>query len=633
MKIQKKLFQKALFPFIGIGAFLWLLIRVLPKPSRASYPCMRVAAPLASTFIIWLFGLGTSVLFFKRTRAFLRQSKYFSAIACLVAGAISGGIFFSMPHSATFAEIKANAPLGEAKGANPGRVVWIHDSTVSNWKGLGDGHWWEDSHTSQTIVDRMLSHSLRSLSGKSDDSSAWDTLFRYFNQAHGRGGAGYKPGEKIAVKINLTFCNFYPAFCCVDSMTYGLNKKLDYMNTSPQAVRGLLRQLVYVVGMKQSDISIGDPVAYYAKEFYDSCHKEFPDVHYIDHAGRLGRTKAVFSDIPMNWSCRPANVKQDYVPLHYAEATYLINLANMKSHLGAGITLCAKNHYGSFIRLPIDTNLGYYNLHQSLAFITPAAASYRAQVDIMGHAHLGGKTLLYLIDGLYEGNHNNDTVPHTWNVSPFNGGWTSSLFASQDPVAIESVLFDLFQFDQDTYKYHTIAGAQDYLVEAAQAGNPPSGTFYDPDHASNTQRLRSLGVFEHWNNPVDRKYSRNLSTGSGIELVFIDEAANHIRSVSPILSNGTAYSLRTLQRSALVELSIPKSGLVKLTLFDCCGRLAGSILNEYLAAGTYQVNMFPGAKRDKARSSGFYFINLLCKETGSSRPVYISSKMVSMRSL
>ena len=32
-----------------------------------------------------------------------------------------------------------------------------------------------------------------------------------------------------------------------------------------------------------------------------------------------------------------------------------------------------------------------------------------------------------------------------------------------------------------------------------------------------------LGVHEHWNNPVDKQYSRNLGTGNGIELVSIPE--------------------------------------------------------------------------------------------------------------
>ena len=62
-------------------------------------------------------------------------------------------------------------------------------------------------------------------------------------------------------------------------------------------------------------------------------------------------------------------------------------------------------------------------------------------------------------------------------------------------------------------------GAEDYLHEAALADNPPSGTFYDP--GKTRTRLASLGVHEHWNNPTDKQYSRNLGTGAGIELVSL----------------------------------------------------------------------------------------------------------------
>src|SRR6516164_6451570 len=42
--------------FSGMGLFsvFWFLIRVIPKPSRALYPCQRVAFPIASSFVIWL---------------------------------------------------------------------------------------------------------------------------------------------------------------------------------------------------------------------------------------------------------------------------------------------------------------------------------------------------------------------------------------------------------------------------------------------------------------------------------------------------------------------------------------------------------------------------------------------------
>jgi hypothetical protein len=38
-----------------------------------------------------------------------------------------------------------------------------------------------------------------------------------------------------------------------------------------------------------------------------------------------------------------------------------------------------------------------------------------------------------------------------------------------------------------------------------------------------------LGTHEHWNNPTDKQYSRNLGTGKGIELVSIPE--NLVKSV------------------------------------------------------------------------------------------------------
>jgi hypothetical protein len=66
------------------------------------------------------------------------------------------------------------------------------------------------------------------------------------------------------------------------------------------------------------------------------------------------------------------------------------------------------------------------------------------------------------------------------------------------------------------------------------ADNPPSGTFYDPDHKGNVSRLKSLGVYEHWNNPVDKQYSRNLGTGNGIELIKLSRALS--------LAAATGYS-------------------------------------------------------------------------------------------
>jgi uncharacterized protein (DUF362 family) len=539
------------------------------------------------------------------------------AVACIAAAGITGSILISSPHSHVFAALKTDSPIGEAKGANPGRVVWVHDSNATNWGGLGDGHWWENNHTIQTVVDQMMSRSLRELSGMSSDFAAWDTLFRYFNATRGRGNVGYTSGEKVVIKTNFVGCNY--AYGAVDTNTYTMVRYPDFLNTSPQVIRALLRQLVNVLGVAQSDISVGDPTCCYTNEYYDTCHAEFPNVQYIDHWGKFGRTKVEFSTVPVYWSCRPAGVTPDYVPTCFADATYLINCPVMKSHAGNGITLCAKNHYGSLIRNPGET--GYYDMHTSLAVNDSQTGSYRAIVDLMGHSCLGGKTILYIVDGLYEQNHNLDTVPHKWSVAPFNGDWTSSLFTSQDPVAIECVLYDLFQLDDDTSQFPKMPGGQDYLIEAAQANNPPSGTFYDPNHETATERLQSLGAFEHWDNSVDRKYSRNLGTGNGIELVFIDGATNRIRSSGPPGSAQPVYTLHALPASAAVELFVPRGGELKLSIFDCRGRFLGNALDGYMASGSYRVDVAPSSGKYRSLPSGSYIVALYRKDNSAAYPI------------
>jgi hypothetical protein len=41
-----------LWNVLGMASVIWVLIRVLPKPSRATYPCQKVAQPLAAGFIV-----------------------------------------------------------------------------------------------------------------------------------------------------------------------------------------------------------------------------------------------------------------------------------------------------------------------------------------------------------------------------------------------------------------------------------------------------------------------------------------------------------------------------------------------------------------------------------------------------
>lgn len=61
-----------------------------------------------------------------------------------------------------------------------------------------------------------------------------------------------------------------------------------------------------------------------------------------------------------------------------------------------------------------------------------------------------------------------------------------------------------------------VNNCDNYLREAAKGVNSRYGA-YRPDGIP----VGSLGVFEHWNNPFDRQYSRNRGLDCGIELIAL----------------------------------------------------------------------------------------------------------------
>ena len=145
--------------------------------------------------------------------------------------------------------------------------------------------------------------------------------------------------------------------------------------------------------------------------------------------------------------------------------------------------------------------------------------SYNCLVNLNGHKELGGKTFLYMVDALYPATFQSGPVTK---FAAFDNDWFSSILVSQDMIAIDSVGLDFLRDEQQLNPNVTnVTGNPDnYLHEAAMADKPPSGTKYDPE--GDGTLLESLGVHEHWNNPKDRKYSRNLGTGKGIELISLN---------------------------------------------------------------------------------------------------------------
>ena len=97
----------------------------------------------------------------------------------------------------------------------------------------------------QPAVDTMLSRSLRALSGKADDRAAHGRPYSaYFNRQQRQIEAGYRSGEKVAVKINCN--NAYGGYGDVDGQ----------IDQSPQVLLGLVRQLVTIAGVPQEMITV-----------------------------------------------------------------------------------------------------------------------------------------------------------------------------------------------------------------------------------------------------------------------------------------------------------------------------------------------------------------------------------------
>jgi len=519
-----------LFPIIGMTALIWFLVRVVPKPSRASYPCQRVALPLATSFLAWLLGSSLSTVVLRKLNLPLIFRRVLHTALCIIFGI---GLLGSDNAGAsnisplTYTPHPANSPIGTARGLMPGRVAWAHDPLVTDWNGTATNasqSWF--NHISQSEATKLMQWSLMGYAGTTTTLAAWNAIFSYFNG----GSAGYQPGEKIFIKINLTTTqadacadanyNWIPSNCGASWTTIG---------PSPQLVVALLDQLVNVVGVPQSDITIGDSDSLWVNELYNIVHGAFPNVKYLDARGTLGRTQAKRSTTRLYWSTSEANGKNpDYLLQAVVDAKYMINFALLKTHERNGITLTAKNNFGllsggnSDVRKPSTT--GYYDLHARLPLETEASAwpqrasmaQYRPLVDLNGDTGIGGKTLLYLIDGIF-GGEGADPKSTKWAMTPFNNNWPCSLFVSMDQVAIDSVGFD---FLSQQYPKYTLAaeGVQDYLHEMALANNPPSGTFYDPE--GDGIRMTSQGVHEHWNNATDKQYTRNLGMGDGIELLY-----------------------------------------------------------------------------------------------------------------
>ena len=393
---------------------------------------------------------------------------------------------------------------GTGIGAMPGRVVWSHNPDSVEWD--GSGYWWETEHFDEAVILKMVNDSIASLGGKDTAKDGWNTLFSASKTARSM-NSGYIKGEKIAIKANINGSAVF------DDDTSG---KTQMSYTNPVLLKALLTSLVKEGGVNPFDITVYDVSRLFPDYMVELCTvRELMGVQFV------GRNNGVADEnAPINWSQKFGG-KVNYLPTCVTEAVYVINLANLKGH-SYGITLCGKNHFGSFIngnrmRPPEGANLHQWLTKSEMDIYSPL-------VDLMANANLGGKTVLYMLDAFICAPSEGASITaenSKWQQTPFNGDYTSSIFVSQDPVAIDSVGADFLNNEPAVTGNNRSAADitnENYLHEAGLVGNAPSGTTYTD---GNGHTLNNLGAHEHWNNSEQKLYSRNLGKEEGIELVQI----------------------------------------------------------------------------------------------------------------
>ena len=545
----------------GAVALLWFILRVLPKPSRASYPCQRAAFPLASSFVLWLVALITA----RVALSTLRRRAIGLASVAAVFGAICwigmsniqsiaaenepakpGSKFpskYPQVGKYDWTPEALNKPIGVARGINPGRVVWTRDPAATKWAGrwkLNEDQWWLDVNTDQTRVAAMISSVLRRLTDSATDEAAWQTIFRHYNQkSRGLSLRGYEPGEIVAVKINL-------------NNSEGATEVDNKIDIAPQAVLAMVRQLVNEAHVPQADIVVYDARRFINPAILTKVWAEFKDVRFVqnkqaveaqpknpaygDHHGLEGADWVE----GIAYSAGGPYKKAKNIPKQIMDATYLINFALLKAHSypyntmedgdegQTAITMTGKNHFGSVEGTPefhpdIDTGKN------------ATKGAYSPMVDLASSPNLGAKTILYLLDSLYCGRKWKSFPLHFPNppfnnrVEPYeNSDWPASILASQDGVALDSVGLDILYsqtknngdpINDNLPRILIRENADDYLMEMADPQHAPSKTNY----VQGGKPVASLGVHEHWDSDATRRYSRNIDpvNGKGIELIYV----------------------------------------------------------------------------------------------------------------
>jgi hypothetical protein len=293
----------------------------------------------------------------------------------------------------------------------------------------------------------MIDVGVKELTGESSTADAWGSLV-----------PDYAPGDKVAIKVNINN-----------------NGTDNYIDALPHPVNGIIVGLMST-GVLENDIYVMEPSRVFPTKIGDPILGLYSDVLIWDTwwGGTYGHKVSYSSTDPsLTVTHAHPDLSDSKLPDQMADVKYLINIPIIKGHPGgAGITLTFKNNFGFLKEIS--------KLHP-YCYIENPDYSYDMNPlhDIYLNSHIRDKTILIIGDAIFGHRFSNTGIPEVWNT--FDGEFPKSIFVSNDPVAIDSVMFDF-----STAEFTKPIEAQEYLHRAVELG---------------------LGTHDHWDNPIDKQYA------------------------------------------------------------------------------------------------------------------------------
>jgi len=412
---------------VGIGALVWFLVRTGTKPSRAAYPCQRVALSTSWSFLV----LPLFVWVPRHMRGKSRRAVVAGLVAVAVIAvslAFQTGLIFGASEKRGWEQDAWLAALSERapEPLLPGRVVHVTDARATSWD-FETG--WYGDYIDQEVVTKMVEDGLVSLTGAETTRDAWELLIPDF-----------EPGQRVAIKVNLNNTRSEQPGNAIDAVIEPINAVLD----------GLVER-----GFEPSDITVYD-VTLGAHEGHMPGHlPERCAYEGVNFVAYVGNTSPYSSETVSFDPALRKPISDRPLARVLVEADYLINMPIAKAHDFAGMSVSFKNHFGSIERCD---HLHPY-VFQRVDTYTP---TYNPMLELYANEHVGGKTVLTVCDALF------GTCTHLWSAPtrwPTCAGPPNSILLSTDPVALDSVVADMLAAQGAIPD-----NADDYLVLAGEAG-------------------------------------------------------------------------------------------------------------------------------------------------------------------